>query len=145
MSEYDYFYLLTMSHGVVVSSEEKSRINAYADCGRHSHDIAKNLGESYDIISKSLKNPTTCGIKNFTRRPRMLTQRGDSQIQRAASNSTSSIRNIKADISLHVCRASIRTSRKRSGKIVKDILGVEPRLTAVHRLNIKICHLSPTS
>ena len=116
-----------------LSSEEKSRIEAYADCGTSHHDISRILGRSQNVISNYLRNPHTYGTKKHTGRPRMLNSRDDRRIQRAASNSTRSLRKIKADLNLPVCRETVRTSLKRSGNIVRRKMRVGPRLTATHR------------
>ncbi|VDN32472.1 unnamed protein product [Cylicostephanus goldi] len=114
-----------MPRGTFLSMEERGAIVKK---------IAEQLRRSRSPVAGYLRNPATYGLNKKGGQHRTLTNREERRIWHKASNSTLSLRQIRADLELNVSRTTIWRAIRRSGYIRRAVMRKAPRLTPLHKL-----------
>ncbi|XP_065642379.1 uncharacterized protein LOC136074010 [Hydra vulgaris] len=97
-----------MLKGKVLTDIEKGQILAYHREKVPNREIARRLKRSDHVIRNFLKNPTDYAtIKRKPKKSR-VSEREKRRIVRLASNSSRSLKTIKSDLGLNVCKETIR-------------------------------------
>lgn len=122
-----------MSRGSRLSAEEQAQIRALHQTGKSIRQIAAYLRRSKCAVINYLKGPANYGTRASPGRPTVLSSQDVRHIQRLLSNSTTSISQVKADLSLNVSRMTIWRAATGSGSIVRESMKRAPRLTDRHR------------
>ena len=85
-----------MPRGFSLSKQEQGKILAFKDQNLKFREIARKLGRSVTVVRNFLSNPENYGQTKRSGRKKILTQREIAHINRLASNSTLSLKSIKA-------------------------------------------------
>ncbi|EPB78676.1 hypothetical protein ANCCEY_02195 [Ancylostoma ceylanicum] len=111
-----------MPRGTRLSTEEKAQIRALSDAGLSSRAIGRQIGRTHCLVSTYLRNPDGYSKKKDTGRRRTLTAHDERQICRQASNSCSSLNQIRAQLRLPVSKTTIWRALHRNENITIDDL-----------------------
>ena len=122
-----------MPRGTRLSVEEQAQVRALHQAGHSTRQIAAQLRRSRCAVFNYLKDPVGYGRKPGSGRPPVLSGQDVRHIQRLLSNSTASIRQVKADLSLDASRMTIWRAATGSGNIVRESMKRAPRLTDRHK------------
>ncbi|EYB96308.1 hypothetical protein Y032_0151g2804 [Ancylostoma ceylanicum] len=123
-----------MPRGTRLSTEEKAQIRALSDAGLSSRAIGRQIGRTHCLVSTYLRNPDGYSKKKDTGRRRTLTAHDERQICRQASNSCSSLNQIRAQLRLPVSKTTIWRALHRNENIVRECMKKAPRLTSLHKI-----------
>lgn len=127
-----------MGRGKQLTTEEKKIISRMASRNLTIAEISRNTGRSRKVISNYLKAPEFYGIKKSPGRPHVLTAREKRAILRAASNSSSTARQIAVSAGVKTHARNIRRLLQRSPRIQRKKLQKTPSLSETHKLNRKV-------
>ncbi|KHJ91616.1 hypothetical protein OESDEN_08515 [Oesophagostomum dentatum] len=119
--------------GSLLSSEEQAQIRALHAAGLSNRAIAQQLGRSHGCIDRYVRNPSGYNSNNASGRPQLLSSQDKRRIRRFASNSTASLAQMKAELSLGVSRMTIWRSLKESENLRREKMQKALRLNAQHR------------
>lgn len=122
-----------MPKGKELSGHEKGQIDALHSEGRSLNYIAKFVRRSKCVVRNYLRDPDSYGTKQKSGRPPKVTARDKRAILKAASNSTKSCNQIKAENNLDLGRETIRMVIKKSPHIVRAKMKPAPRMKEVHK------------
>ena len=122
-----------MPKGKVLTDIEKGKILAYHREKVPNREIARRLKRSDHIISNFLKNPTD--YATIKRKPKKFKVSGckKCRIVQLTSNSSKSLKTIKSDLGLNVCKETIRKVLKDSPHIVQSKMNKAHNLEPVHK------------
>ena len=122
-----------MAKGKVLTNIEKGQILAYHREKVPNREIARRLKRSDHVIHNFLKNPTD--YATIKRKPKKSKVSGceKRRIVQLASNSSKSLKTIKSDLGLNVCKETIRKVLKDSPHIVASKMNKAPNLKPVHK------------
>ena len=96
-------------------------------------EIARRLKRSDHIICNFLKNPTDYATIKRKPKKSKVSGREKRRIVQLASNSSKSLKTIKSDLGLNVCKETIRKVPKDSPHIVRSKMNKAPNLKLVHK------------
>lgn len=127
-----------MSKGKALTDKEKGKIEAFHRDKVGIREIARRIGRSHQVVLTYLKNPSGYGKNRKKPRKSKLSGREKREIVRTASNSQKSLKQIKQELNLNVCRETIRQVLVQSPYIKRAKKAKAPNLTPSHierRLN----------
>lgn len=96
-----------MPRGFSLSEQEQGKILAFKDQNLKFREIARKLGRSVTVVRNFLSNPENYGQTKRSGRKKILSQREIAHINRLASNSTLSLKSIKASTGVSVSKTTI--------------------------------------
>lgn len=122
-----------MPKGKYLTDEEKGKIKAYHDDNKSIREIARKLNRSHNVIMNYLKNPESYG-KNKTGGPKTkLTTRAKRRLERLASNSTKTLKQLQHELKENVSRSTIYRTLRNSEFIQRQKMRQTPRLLQRHK------------
>lgn len=123
-----------MPKGKYLSQEEKYTILAYRKKNMSIKQISKDIGRSRCVVRNFLQDPENYG-KNYPKTIKQkLTTRDKRKIVNTASNSTKSLRQIKAELDLNVSRETIRQVLVKNPNICRQKMMRVPCLKPEHKV-----------
>ena len=121
-----------MPKGKVLTDIEKGQILAFHREKVPNREIARRLKRSDHVIRNFLKNPTDYATIKRKPKKSKVSGREKRRIVQLASNSSKSLKTIKSDLGLNVCKETIRKVLKDSPHIVRSKMNNAPNLKPVH-------------
>ncbi|RCN36851.1 hypothetical protein ANCCAN_17265 [Ancylostoma caninum] len=122
-----------MPRATMLAAEEQAVISALNDAGESHKKIAEKLKRSRHVVTSYLSDPQAYGKKKSCGRPRKVNCQDERRICRAASNSTATLRQIRADVELPIFRSTVWRTIRRSGHIHHAVLTKTPWITEEHK------------
>ncbi|PIC13704.1 hypothetical protein B9Z55_027567 [Caenorhabditis nigoni] len=123
-----------MARASFLSLADQSKVEVMRQMNCSLHKMARMIQKSRNVIRRYLADPLNYGSKQKKAgRPRKVSSRDERKIIREASNSTRSLKDIKADLSLDVCKSTVHNVIRRSGVIVCQKMKKAPKLTDRHK------------
>ncbi|KHJ80443.1 hypothetical protein OESDEN_19882 [Oesophagostomum dentatum] len=130
-----------MPRGALLSLEKQAKITSLKDLGLSIKKISEKIGRSRHVITTFLHDPDKYGKNGKGGRHRKITPRDARRICRRASNSCSSVSQIKADLQFPFSRTTVWRAIKRSSTIVRAVMKKFPRLSeADKRARLQFAH-----
>lgn len=117
-----------------LSEDERGQVRAYNDAGVTKAEIARRLGRSRTVIINYLADPAGYATKARSGRPKALTRRAESQLQRAASNAKVTAAGLKHKLQLQVTTRTVNRYLGRCGHLIRLKLQAKPPLGPEHKL-----------
>jgi transposase len=122
-----------MPKGKRLTMYERGKIDAKREQGMNMSEIAISLHRSVNAVKHYLENPAKYGQKTRAGRPAKLSEADKRQIIRHASNSTTSVMEIKRALNIDASKTTIWKAMKASGVLQHRKLKKMPRLKAAHK------------
>lgn len=123
-----------MPRGTRLTLYERGQIDAKHDLGMSMSQIGKSINRSVNVVKHYLDNPEKYGQKTRAGRPEKLSDADKRLIIRHASNSVTSVMEIKRSCNLDASKTTIWKAIRSSGVLQHRKMQKMPRLTAEHKL-----------
>ncbi|XP_065662431.1 uncharacterized protein LOC136084956 [Hydra vulgaris] len=117
----------------VLTDIEKGQILAYHREEVPNREIARRLKRSDHVIRNFLKNPTDYATIKRKPKKSKVSGREKRRIVLLSSSSSKSLKTIKSDLGLNVCKETIRKVLKDSPHIVRSKMNKALNLKPVHK------------
>ncbi|KIH62893.1 hypothetical protein ANCDUO_06820 [Ancylostoma duodenale] len=115
-----------MPQADMLNAEEQAVISVLNDAGESCKKIAETLEHSRHAVASYLNNPQTYGKEEFCGLLRKVNCQDEARICRTASNSTATLRQIRANVQLPIPRTTMWRTVHRSGHIHHAVLTKAP-------------------
>lgn len=123
-----------MVRGTLLTEFERGQISILAEQNMSIRENSKKIKRSTHAIHRYLKNPAAYGKNHGGGKPRALSQRDERAIFRVASNSSFSVRKIKALAGVAASRWTVWRALRRNKNLKRVKLLTGPKLTEAHKI-----------